>query len=61
MQKSGFGADNQGLYPALASVFFDRKDARNPHLIIHANRYAAKLKKKPRENYLDDNYQFDTN
>jgi hypothetical protein len=37
--KCGFGADNQGLQPAPASVLFDRKAARIPHLIIYANRY----------------------
>lgn len=37
--KCGFGADNQGLQPASASVLFDRKATRNPHLIIYAERY----------------------
>jgi len=34
----GFGADNQGLQPASASVLFDRKVPRIPQLIIFANR-----------------------
>ena len=37
--KCGFGADNQGLQPASASVLFDRKATRNPHLIIYAERW----------------------
>ncbi len=36
--KCGFGADNQGLQPASASVLFDRKATRNPPLIIYAER-----------------------
>lgn len=33
-----FGADNQGLQPASASVFFDRKVPRTSQLIIFAER-----------------------
>jgi hypothetical protein len=34
----GFGADNQVLQPAPASVLFDRKVPRTPQLIIFAER-----------------------
>ena len=42
--KCGFGADNQGLCAASASVLFDRKVPRNPHLIIYAERCAQAKK-----------------
>ena len=43
--KCGFGADNQGLQPASASVLFDRKATRNPPLIIYAERCSQHQKK----------------
>jgi len=37
--KCGFGADNQGFCAASDPVLFDRNEARNPPLIIYAERY----------------------
>jgi hypothetical protein len=39
--KCGFRSDNGTFSPAFWAVRLDSEDARNPHLIIHAERYGA--------------------
>jgi hypothetical protein len=42
--KCGFRSDNGTFCPAFWAVRLDSEDARNPHLIIHAERYILRIR-----------------